>query len=391
MRSARFVLIVWICIAGAFVGGFLFAETSGLLGRTTVTPTTAVALSLVGGLIGTTLGIVAQALVLVPSLRRSGFHWGWRLDLHDSRLSTAGTLTLWVIGYVVVSQIGYVVVTRLANEVSTAGRGYAVFTNASLLFQMPYGVLGVSLLTALMPRMSRAAARGDRARVVADLSLGSRLSALTLVPVTAAFIVLGPAIGTVIYAHGHTTTDAARQVGVVLAASAFGLVPFAITMLQLRVFYAMRDGRTPTLINAFMVGTKIILVLVTNDVFAAPAGTNVNKHPSVHAVEWLNISTSLSYVVGAIVGHVLLTRRLGLLGFRRVGQTVTQIAIASAIGAAAAWAVVSAARHAFGSAHLGSGVGLLGGSVVGLLVLVGVLWRMRIDDVHEVVALARRR
>ena len=43
MRSARFVLIVWIVIAGAFVGGFLFAETSGLLGRTTVTATTAVA------------------------------------------------------------------------------------------------------------------------------------------------------------------------------------------------------------------------------------------------------------------------------------------------------------------------------------------------------------
>jgi len=93
---------------------------------------------------------------------------------------------------VVISQIGYVVVTRLANNVTTAGRGYAVFTNASLLFQMPYGILGVSLLTALMPRMSRAAARGDRAGMVSDLTLGSRLTALTLVPVTAAFMVLAP-------------------------------------------------------------------------------------------------------------------------------------------------------------------------------------------------------
>jgi peptidyl-prolyl cis-trans isomerase D len=43
MRSARFVIIVWTVVAAAFVGGFLVAQTSGLLGRTPLTPTTAVA------------------------------------------------------------------------------------------------------------------------------------------------------------------------------------------------------------------------------------------------------------------------------------------------------------------------------------------------------------
>jgi hypothetical protein len=113
--------------------------------------------------IGTTLGIVAQALVLLPALRRTGFRWKFRLDLRGSRLGEAGPLALWVIGYVVVSQIGYLIQLRLANGVPDDLPGVATFTNASLLFQMPYGILGVSLLTALMPRMSRAAARGDRA------------------------------------------------------------------------------------------------------------------------------------------------------------------------------------------------------------------------------------
>ena len=154
--------------------------------------------------IGTTLGIVAQALVLLPALRRTGFRWKFRLDLRGSRLGEAGPLALWVIGYVVVSQIGYLVQLRLANGVPDNVPGVTTFTNASLLFQMPYGILGVSLLTALMPRMSRAAARGDQDSVLSDLSLGSRLSALALLPVTALFIVLGPAIGTVIYGHGRT-------------------------------------------------------------------------------------------------------------------------------------------------------------------------------------------
>jgi putative peptidoglycan lipid II flippase len=159
----------------------------------------------------------------------------------------------------------------------------------------------------------------------------------------------------------------------------------------LRVFYAMRDGRTPTLINALMVATKVVLVLVSNEMFRAPAGTDVNRHPSVHAVEWLNISTSLSYVVGAIAGHVLLSRRLGRLGFRRVAVTVAKVAIASAIAGLAAWVVLIGARHALGGGHAGSALGLGGGGLVGLAVLAAVLWRMRIPDVQEVAALARRR
>jgi putative peptidoglycan lipid II flippase len=152
----------------------------------------------------------------------------------------------------------------------------------------------------------------------------------------------------------------------------------------------MRDGRTPTLINALMVATKVVLVIAANHVYAAPAGTDVDKHPSVHAVQWLNISTSLSYVVGAIAGHILLTRRLGRLGFRRVLRTVAQIGIASAIAAGAAWLGVKGAEHQLGTGHTGSLAALVLGSVAGLVVLVVILWRMHLADVREVLALARR-
>jgi putative peptidoglycan lipid II flippase len=362
--------LVVIATAGAFV---LVPGPAPLTPATITTPQV-----LVLG-IGTTLGIIAQALVLLPSLRRSGFRWRWRLDVRGARLSEAGTLALWVIGYVVVSQIGYVVVTRLANEVPIPGRGYAVFTNASLLFQMPYGVLGVSLLTALMPRMSRAAARGERVRVVADLSMGSRLTALALVPVTAAFVVLGPAIGTLVYAHGRTTADAARQVGVVLAASAFGLVPFAITMLQLRVFYAVKDARTPTLINVGMVVAKIALCAVVAAVL-----------PDRHVVTGLAVATSLSYVIGMLLGVVLLRSRFGPLGGREVARTMVRITGVSVIGGLAAWGVVLVASRWLGTGFAGSAVAVLLGSVVGLGVLAAMAARWRFAELDEVFGAAGR-
>jgi putative peptidoglycan lipid II flippase len=358
-----------------------------LPGPKTLSPSTITTAQILVIGIGTTLGIAAQALVLIPSLRRVGFRWKWRFRAQSNevgRMREVGALAGWVLAYVIASQVGVSVIQRVGYY----DGGLTVFTQADLLFQVPYGILVVSLLTAIMPRMSRAAVRGDRAAVIADLSLASRLSVVALVPITAGLIVLGPDLGVTLFGHGQASIAGGRLVGSSLAFSAFGLVFFAIVMLQLRVFYAMRDGRTPTLINVFMVGSKVVLVLVTNAAFRAPAG---DKQLSVHAVEWLNISTSVSYVIGAIVGHIVLTRRLGHLGYRVVIATAIRVGVASAVGGAVAYGIVLACRSGFGGGHAGAASGLVVGGLVGLAVMVFVAIRMRIAEVADLLALARRR
>jgi putative peptidoglycan lipid II flippase len=327
--------------------------------------------------IGTTLGIAAQALVLIPFLRRAGFRWHWRFRARPNeigRMREVGTLAGWVLCYVVASQIGVSVIQKVGLAIG----GFSVFTQVDLLFQMPYGILVVSLLTAIMPRLSRAAVSGDNDAVIADLSLGARMSAIALVPITVGLMALGVPLAITLFAYGQTSLDGARLIGSSLAWSAFGLLAFAVVMLQLRVFYAMRDGRTPTLINIFMV-------------YAAPPGTNVNVDPPVKAVQWLNISTSASYVIGAIVGHILLTRRLGRLGFRAVGVTTLRIAVPSAVAGLVAYGVVRFCNSVMGVGHAAAHTGLVGGAVAGLAVLVLLLWRIRIKEIDTIVATARRR
>ncbi|MCL2780539.1 MAG: murein biosynthesis integral membrane protein MurJ [Actinomycetia bacterium] len=350
-----------------------------LPGPTTLNPSTMTTTQVLVIGIGTTLGIAGQALILIPSLRRSGFVWKWRFKARPNeagRMREAGTLTGWVLGYVVASQVGVTVIAK----VGVARDGFAQFTNVDLLFQMPYGILVVSLLTALMPRLSRAAARGDTAAVVSDLGLGARLSAIALVPISVGFIALGPPFTTVLFAYGNTSIPEARVMGYSLAWSAFGLLPFAVVMLQLRVFYAMRDGRTPTLINIFMVAAKVALVLIADQ----------SVHNQAQFIEWLNGATSISYLVGAIVGHVLLTRRFGGLGFGKVAQTVSRVGIASMLGGAAAWAAAVVTQNALGRGHTGSLVALIGGALVGVVVLAVILWQMHPPELREIAATMRR-
>ena len=277
--------------------------------------------------LGTTLGIAVQALVLLPALRGIGFRyrplWGW-----DPRLTAAGGLVLWVVGYVLIGQAGYIVTTRIASA-SDAG-SFAIYSNAWLLLQVPYGVLGVSLLTALMPRMSRAAAEGRTADVVADLSLGSRLSAVFLVPISVLLTVFGTPVGIALFGLRSANLDGAAVLGATLAASAFGLLPYAVTLLQLRVFYALTDSRTPTLIQLFTVAVKIPLLL------ACPL-----LLPPDRVVLGLAAANGLSFVAGAVLGQVLLRRRLGRIPTGAVLSTTGRTLLASLVAVLVAYGVVT--------------------------------------------------
>jgi putative peptidoglycan lipid II flippase len=283
--------------------------------------------------VGTTLGIVVQAAVLFPALRRSGFRWRWRWGW-DPRLSSFGGLAGWVFLYVLAGQIGLVVTYRIAA--ATAAGGVSIYAYAWTLLIVPYGVLGNSVLTALMPRISRATADGKIGDVVADLSLGTRMSALLLLPVSALLTVTGAQVATVLFSYGHSNLAQADRLGHTLAASAFGLLPYAVVLLQLRVFYALGDARTPTVIMALMVAGKISLSL------AAPVLLGPQQ-----VVIGLAAANSGSFVIGAAIGQVWLWRRLGRLQTRQVAGTVLRIGVATGAAAAlAALAVLSLNRLA---------------------------------------------
>jgi putative peptidoglycan lipid II flippase len=272
--------------------------------------------------LGTTLGIVVQALVMIPSLRRAGFRWQWRFGW-DRRFAEAGGLLGWATLYVLVSQIGVSATTRIASAHETGG--IFQFQTASMIFQMPYGILGVAVLTAIMPRMSRHAAAGDMVAVKSDMSLANRLSAAALLPVTALFFVFGPAVATLLFNWRSVQLDSTIGLGRVLGMMALGLVPLAVTLVQMRVFYAMKDARTPTLINAIMVLVRVPLMYLAPHVLPGQIITG------------LALSTAISYGVGAVVGEIWLRAKYGPTGSGATLVTLGKMLVASAAGGAAGW------------------------------------------------------
>ena len=332
--------------------------------------------------IGTTLGIVAQTAALLPSLRAAGFSLRPRWDLRELGLRRVGALAKWVLLFVVANQAAYLVVVNLAtdDDLVQAGRGYASYVYAFLLFSLPHAVVAVSVITALLPRMSRAAADERTDDLRASLNRGLRLTAAVLVPAAVAFVVLGREIAVLVFARGEVSVPDARFIGVLLGVFALGLVPFSCYQLQLRAFYAMQDTRTPTLINAVVnltlvgVGTLLYVLL-----------------PDRYEVLGLAAGHACSFLAGLLVCSRVLSRRLGGLDLSLVVRTVVRCLLAAALPGALALGVAAVVGRELGRGPGGALVAvLLGGAVLGVGYVLGTR-RLRVPEVAEVAGPVLRR
>ncbi|MFB7720595.1 lipid II flippase MurJ [Nocardia sp. NPDC056100] len=323
--------------------------------------------------IGVTLGVVVQMVSLLPAIRREGIDlrplWGV-----DARLKQFAGMGAAIILYVLISQVGWTFATRISSHWDKAGP--AIYQNAWLLLQLPYGVLGVTLLTAIMPRLSRNAAADDTPAVVDDLGTATRLTMIALVPVVTFMTFAGPQIGEALFGYGHFGLGQAARLGEAVSWSAFTLIPYALVLIHLRVFYAREQAWTPTWIILGITGVKIALSALAPVFF-----------DERHVVIALSVANGLGFVTGAVIGGFLLHRSLGDLRMTNVGRTVTRVVLASLAGGA----VMLIADKVIGLHRLSDSFGGLGSLVrVGLtaLIMFGVAFGlMRLAGIPEIVAI----
>ena len=336
--------------------------------------------------IGTTLGIVLQTVAMWPSLRRVGFRWRPRFDFRRAEVAEIGRMGGWMFFYIAATQLSFLITTIVANDAgarvcgSCAGAGYAAFSNAWQLFQLPYAIVGVSVITAMLPRMSAHAAAGSHELLTTDFSIATRLSSVIIVPCALILAVLGPPLAQGIFGYGSTSAASARYLGVIFGVFCLGLLPYTLFNLLLRAFYAMHDSRTPALIGA---ASMVIRVAAS---FAA-----LVILPPADVVAGLGVGFGLSSVVMAVWLWWILSRRVGGLDTRRINRTLLRMHVAAIPGVIFAIAAsILISRVAPGGALTALTIVAVGGSG-GLVLYLLAAWKLKVAEVRDVARNVRAR
>ena len=323
--------------------------------------------------LGTTAGIAAVAFVLIPALVLAGVHLRPRFDLRHHAVIAMARLSGWTVGYVIANQIALWVVLVLAN--GTDG-GPFVYLSAYAFFQLPHGLLAVSLMTTTAPEMASAAERGDLDGLRARLSDGLRLTTVVILPCAAALVALARPIVVALLQRGAFDATDAALVAETVAGFAVGLVFFSSYLFVLRAFYSMHDTRTPFFLNCAENALNLVL--------------------AVPLYAWLGIPGLALAFSGAYAGASLLTlavlhRRIGGIDGRALADTTGRALLPALVATLAGWGV--ARTLGWSGPGEGAVTAVVGLVVVGAVYIGGIM-ALRLPELsalRTLVPIGRRR
>ncbi len=286
--------------------------------------------------LGTTLGVLVQAAMLVPSLLRAELHVRFRWEPAHEAMRTIARLAGWTLGLVLANQVALVIILALADGAKAPG-AVSAYSYAYIFFQLPYGVVAVSVMTAVTPSLSARWAKRDIPGFRHRMAFGLRGILAIIIPAAVGMVVLSRPLIDLVLAHGAETATDAHTTAATLAMFSLGLPGFCTFLYMVRVFQSMQDTRTA--FKLYLV--ENILNIVFGVALVGPLG-----------VRGLALSVSIAYSFTALVAMAVVRQRIGGLGGDELTTPVKRVLGASAVMAVATVLAlsVSGASSGFGLA-----------------------------------------
>ncbi len=322
----RFVAVAWapivnnlVCI-GILVWFGLWAGHGASLASVEAHKSQLVLLGL-----GTSLGVVLQGVALLPSLRRADLgllRWHW--NLRDDALRAVARLGAWTFGFVVANQVALFVVILLAGSVAGSDP-VSSYTYAYAFFQLPYGIIAVTVMSVVTPDLAEKWSTGQRGPFLHRMTGGLRAVLALIIPSAVGMLLLARPAVALLLGNGHSTPAQTATTGAALAMFALGLPGFCAYLYFVRVLQSMQ--RTKVAFYLYLVENALNVVLAV--ALVGPLG-----------VRGLALSLSIAYTVAAVLALAVFRQWFGRLADRETWAPLGRV-IAATVPMAVVVLVVS--------------------------------------------------
>jgi putative peptidoglycan lipid II flippase len=286
--------------------------------------------------LGSTVGIALQALILIPTLKKSGLKLSFRRDWRGVGLDKAMRLASWAFIFVLISQIGFLITVNLATRAAVLaqeqgidyGVGYTPYANAYLVMLLPHSIVTISIVTALLPGLSKLVFDKKLSEVRDQLSKALRLTAILTIPASLFFFFFAEEIANAIFFG--ISEQSAEYIGRVLAAMSLGLIPLSINLVLIRGLNAFENTKYQVISNLV-----INLVALTISTWAF---LNLDV---VDITVGLGVALAISYWVGIVCTYYLLRRYSGPLNITSLLLFHSKIALIALVSCLAISSLLS--------------------------------------------------
>ncbi|HPO13306.1 MAG TPA: murein biosynthesis integral membrane protein MurJ [Candidatus Hydrogenedentes bacterium] len=324
--------------------------------------------------VGVWVGGIAQLIVLWAAMKK---HVG--VIMPNFRLKQPGVRKIaWLLIPIILGQA-----TGEVNKLVDSFFAYSLESGvvsalfyANRLVQLPLSVFGVAVSVAILPEISRAAARGKHAVIRDTLTHGLRLSFFMMLPATAGLIIMGKPVIRLLFEHGNFGSNMTSMTTTALVYFGLGLLPFAWVKVCVQGFYAEQNTKTPVIIATVSMALNILLICA----LVGPLG-----------FRGLALATTISYTMNFLLLYVLLCNRFGVLWDKDMLFAFARIGIATALMAAVTYGVFDRLDHFIGHETLwAQGFNVVISIATACLSFIGVSHALKIPEYHDLLSGLRR-
>lgn len=316
--------------------------------------------------VGTTLGVIINLLVLLPSIIKSGFKLKLGINFKDPRLIETIKLSLPTLLYVFTS----IVISSCKNAFSIVptDSGPAMIAYAWMWFQLPYGVLCVSLSRTMFTEMSEAAAQKDKKRLRKYTIDGISNTLLMIIPMCVVLIAMSVPLVTMFKAGEFSAEDVA-MVSQLLKIWALGLPFYAVMMYLYNVFASIKKFWSYAILNVILTAGLIVLYWILTQTTLGLNG--------------IAIADVCYYIAYSIISYVMLNKYVGKLNIRSMIKPIIKVVCASVV----AYIVMQGINLLlpYPDNMVMAMVDIVIGGVAGLIVAYGLCYLLKVDAIVNIV------
>ncbi len=273
--------------------------------------------------VGAVVSTGLQYVLFPNAVRKTGYRHRLCLDFHDPYVREILRMALPVMLSVVVSDLSIIIDKTIATTVATEG-GVSALDYGVKIYQLAYGIIVVSIVTAVFPRMSRMGQANDRRALKALTTRSITTGLLLVVPATVGLMLYATPVVRLFFERGAFTTLSTAMTAGALFWYAPMLIALMFSSIGTRAFYSVGDTRTPVHISMLQVGINIVLNLILSRFFG---------------INGLAAATTISSFCTAYLTLALLRRHLGSLQLHGLATSLVKMSGAAALMGITSFAV----------------------------------------------------
>ena len=264
--------------------------------------------------VGVIIGGVLQLLFQFPFLRKMGVRIRFNFNFSHPAVKRIGILMIPAVFGAAAYQFNIFISTVIASFLQEGSISYLYYANR--LMEFPLGIFAVAIGTVALPTMSRHAAANNFHELRESLSFALRLVLFATIPATVGLIVLRVPIISMLFQRGEFDYQTTLLTAKALFYYSLGLWAIAGVRIVAPTFYSLQDTKTPVKIAIVVIFTDITLSII----LAFPLGMGHGG---------LALATSISSTINLMMLVMILRKRLGGIGGRRILASVFKISVSS--------------------------------------------------------------